>query len=163
MEDARPRRVALIKGACNYDHLRCFIDAMKMAFEDEGCVAVEVDLAKGADPQLIAALSRFAPDLVLCFNLDGASLRAPDGGPLGGTALTSWLVDEPYYQAQWAAALRAPHVRTVWTRRSRSRGGRCLGCAAPIATSTCSSPGASRIPSRWPRPGRSRSGRASRS
>ena len=115
MEDARPRRVALIKGACNYDHLRCFIDAMKMAFEDEGCVAVEVDLAKGADPQLIAALSRFAPDLVLCFNLDGASLRAPDGGPLGGTALTSWLVDEPYYQAQWAAALRAPHVRTVWT------------------------------------------------
>ena len=49
MEDARPRRVALIKGACNYDHLRCFIDAMKMAFEDEGCVAVEVDLAKGAD------------------------------------------------------------------------------------------------------------------
>lgn len=127
MEDARPPRVALIKGACNYDHLRCFVDAMKMAFEDEGCVAVELDLAKGADPRLVEALSRFEPDLVLSFNLDGAELRAPDGGPLGGAPLTSWMVDEPYYQSAWASALRAPHVRTVWTNDRSTAEARAMG------------------------------------
>ncbi len=129
MAERRAPRVILIKGACNYDHLRCFADAMKLAFEDEGAVAVCVDLAMGPpDATFAAALTRFEPDLVLSFNLDGVRLAGPDGRPLGGgrVPLTTWMVDEPYYQRSWAAELRAPHVRTLWTNERSSAEARAM-------------------------------------
>ncbi len=111
------KRVLLVKGVANYDHLRAFTDYLRIGFEEEGCDARLLDLARGTPGAAEwASMAAFAPDLVLSFNLDGATLADPEGRPLGlgAVPLTTWMVDEPYFHPHWASLLRLPHVRTVW-------------------------------------------------
>ncbi|MGE0785390.1 MAG: glycosyltransferase [Sandaracinaceae bacterium] len=112
------RKVLVIKGVANYDHLRCFVDYLRLGFAAEGAEVVEIDLARG--PLSVETFERTATwdaDLVLAINAEGAHLAGPGGRPLGGGAvpLTCWMLDEPYYQPHWDQVLRLPYVRTLWS------------------------------------------------
>lgn len=134
MRAARPARVLVLKGVCNYDHIRCFADYLRMGFDREGCETAVFDFGRGMpDLPTFENLRAFGADAVISFNTAGAGVVGPDGAGFGGpkVPLTTWMVDEPYYHPVWQKALRVPNLLTRWTNHETRAHAEAMGLPDP--------------------------------